>query len=695
MTVQEDISQSLTVLSAAGQVVRDTTDFAVDAYVKGSLTANVEHAAAALRGNEALLAKRVLGEVGFLKAPAHSVNASATCVTTIRSTFGGPLKPTMSDEQMKAALWAVVDDSADLTVVMGMVSSAADYLDKNELEDAIWCGLLGRATIATAETTVEMHRVAREVIRGLGPPSNLPHYFSPYKSKWAFRRNAKLVDVAQALTELIKGSKTFLVPKNLRSALYFERLAVEGIAPCVEARVSNVPPDTCTLVVEPRQYEKWSMTRLNPAFATWICGNDDDLLHYQSKCWTNSIVQLASKVAEIGLSDNLDLTSVQFKIQEDDGKLREIQLSERERQDIETVGGCLSKIILTVMDHKWLIECNCGHCKDAIIKYSCSGIQEHCKAVESLHDRVRNTLSTLVFSAFESYRVMTYELGGHLYDSIIEDLASRCKRRWYNKVHLLELCAHNRFEDDDISFNDEYEPDVDEEQTEDEENQLDDEQHLPEEEDRFLDKEKEDGLSRGIAVVWQDDVVLFGDVRWALACGSGRKYLAISCGAVRSFDFRDPIQFAYYGTAEHMALAASPSPKQVDKDNEYTDIQPNVWYDDHRNGGGYYLVGMSGDVNEIEICNPGPVGKISDPQQQIYFAQSGCTHPGRSISATVLQWNEEVETGTGLIRAHGNPLARFAAMCVKRSKPTYIQRHECLYCSLRNAKASGCAVIID
>lgn len=71
--------------------MRDTTNFAVDAYVQGSLTANVEHAAAALRGNEALLAKWILGEVGFLKAPAHSVNASATCVTTVRSTFGGPL----------------------------------------------------------------------------------------------------------------------------------------------------------------------------------------------------------------------------------------------------------------------------------------------------------------------------------------------------------------------------------------------------------------------------------------------------------------------------------------------------------------------------------------------------------------------------------------------------------------------------
>jgi hypothetical protein len=186
-----------------------------------------------------------------------------------------------------------------------------------------------------------------------------------------------MVDVAQALTELIKGSKTFLVPKNLRSALYFKRLAVEGIAPCVEARVSNVPSDTCTLVVEPRQYEKWLMTRLNPAFETWICGNDGDLLDYQSECWTNSIVQLAIKVAEIGLSDDLDLTSVQFKSQDEDGKLREIQLSERERQDIEDVGGCLSKIILTVMDHKWLTECDYGHCKDAIIVF----LQRHTRAL--------------------------------------------------------------------------------------------------------------------------------------------------------------------------------------------------------------------------------------------------------------------------------------------------------------------------
>lgn len=105
MTVQEDNhQQALILLRAAGTVPKDTQESNVDACVQGSLTANIEKAAADLCGNEASLAKKILGEDGFLGAPAESVKASAACVVAIRSTLGRPLKPTDPDEWMKAAL---------------------------------------------------------------------------------------------------------------------------------------------------------------------------------------------------------------------------------------------------------------------------------------------------------------------------------------------------------------------------------------------------------------------------------------------------------------------------------------------------------------------------------------------------------------------------------------------------------------
>ncbi|CAO3684128.1 unnamed protein product [Umbelopsis vinacea] len=136
--VQEDNhQQALILLSGAGTVPKDTQESNVDACVQGSLTANIEKAAANLRGNEASLAKKILGEVGFLGAPAESVKASAACVAVMRSALGRPLKPTDPDEWMKAALWGGSETSADLTVIMGIISAAADILDHDELQDAV------------------------------------------------------------------------------------------------------------------------------------------------------------------------------------------------------------------------------------------------------------------------------------------------------------------------------------------------------------------------------------------------------------------------------------------------------------------------------------------------------------------------------------------------------------------------------
>jgi hypothetical protein len=472
----------------------------------------------------------------------------------------------------------------------------------------------------------------------------------------------KAVNIEQALTELIKGAKIYIIASNLDSARFFERLAVEGIAPCVEANVFRFVPSTCTLVVDQVHHERWKATRLRTIFSDGIFSSYCRQIYPWPRYIAKTYAIMADNVCKIGLSDEFDFDNWDGPDRQRYLDLQEMQLDEEERQEVENVGGCLSKVIFAVMDSQGLRRCRCGRCKEAVIQYAKNGIQESCKAVKYLHLQVRETMSTLLYMTIESYWVETYAAGATIYERLIEDLVLRGKRRWYKKVSLIDLfLIAGSFKDDQNSGG-----------------------------NKALDERKPNITSNDIAMVYQNYIAIFRDVRLALAFCSGRKYVAINFVGNNSFDFSKPILSASYGQTEYKAGIVDSSPTKVDEASNQADCQLHVWY----GNGEYRLVGMSESIINLGINNPETVGREGDIQKNFYFGQSVCTHKRLSITATPIQWNEETEEGIGLTRAKGDYITRFAAMCVKRSKPVYIQTKECLRCSLRYAKANGCHVIV-
>ncbi|CAO3684124.1 unnamed protein product [Umbelopsis vinacea] len=156
----------------------------------------------------------------------------------------------------------------------------------------------------TAVTTFEMHRVAREVCKGFGQQPRYQYPPPPYANKWGLRKNVKAVNVEQALTELIKGTKVYIIPSDTESAGFFVRLAAEGFAPCVEANVFRFVPATCTLVVDQTHHERWKATRLRSVF-------DDEMFSYGShypghRYIAKNFAMMAANASKIGLSDEFD-----------------------------------------------------------------------------------------------------------------------------------------------------------------------------------------------------------------------------------------------------------------------------------------------------------------------------------------------------------------------------------------------------